>query len=315
MEKQKPLISVIMPVYNGQKTVAGSINSILEQTYNNLELIVIDDGSTDKSGEIINNIDDNRLNYKKIKHTGAPTVPRNMALKMAKGDFIAFCDQDDIWYPEKIEKQINAYNNCEQKEKIGIIFCSTDQLNISGEKIGENPAPFDGYLEKEDAFKEIVYGNFITACSAVVPKNVFRKVGLLDTKLHGNDEYDLWLRITNKYGVLAVPEFLCAWLDTGTNFSKDKTKLYRENEKIFNKMLAENPEDKTIKLGYSRNINRIFTSQTLTGDFNKAREYKKRLLKANPSLKARIGAYLFTISPSFTQKLMKYYQDRGKISL
>ena len=106
MRNNNPLVSVIIPVYNRVKYIYDCLESVLTQSYRKLEIIVIDDGSTDGTGSEIKKIQDKRIQYIYQENSGHPGMARNSGLKKAHGDYIAFLDSDDIWQPEKIEKQI-----------------------------------------------------------------------------------------------------------------------------------------------------------------------------------------------------------------
>ncbi len=106
MTRIKPLVSVVVATYNRSNLLKETIASILNQTYNNFELIIVDDGSTDDTEDMVSSFQDKRIFYIKIKNSGRPAVPRNVGIKKAKGKYIAFCDDDDFWVEEKLEKQI-----------------------------------------------------------------------------------------------------------------------------------------------------------------------------------------------------------------
>ncbi len=258
-------VSVITPVYNGSQTIKESINSILNQTYKNIELIIINDGSTDDSENIIKSVNDSRIKYYKIKNSGSPARPRNFGIKKSTGDFIAFCDQDDVWYPEKIEKQIKSYNLSNNKSKIGIIATSANVIDKKNNVIDTFLRKLE-YIPSPESYKKILLTNYITTCSVIVPRKIFNEVGFLDENLVGVDDFDLWLRITKKYGVLVLPDILCAWRNLPQSLSSNKTKLYLENEKIFDKLELTDKDD-YIKLGHKKNLNRILISGILNKDY------------------------------------------------
>ena len=109
---EKELVSIIMPSYNTGKFIEETINSVINQTYNNWELIIVDDCSNDNTDEIVKSIKDSRIVYLKNEKNSGAAVSRNKALKEAKGRWIAFLDSDDLWKREKLEKQINLSSLC-----------------------------------------------------------------------------------------------------------------------------------------------------------------------------------------------------------
>lgn len=146
------LVSVIIPAYNRETTIKRAILSVLNQTYKELEVIVVDDCSSDKTEAVVNSITDQRLVYYKLRYNSGACVARNTGVKIAKGELIAFQDSDDFWYPEKLEKQIkylesNSYEfiSCSFFRKtdtesvvIGNCICPTDRVSLWCKLINKN---------------------------------------------------------------------------------------------------------------------------------------------------------------------------------
>lgn len=150
MDNQFAKISVIMPVYNGESFLLDSIRSVLDQTYKNLELIIIDDGSTDGGKDIIFDIKnrDNRVKYLYKDNSGQGSA-RNLGIKNSEGSFIAFIDSDDVWEKEKIEKQILFFEN---NKDANFLFC--DSICFGDDRflgrLGSSfSAPFSGFVIKK----------------------------------------------------------------------------------------------------------------------------------------------------------------------
>ena len=305
-------VSVITPVYNGEKYLEKTVFSILAQDYE-LELIIIDDGSTDKSSQILKSIQDGRIKYNYQKNTGKPVGPKNKGIGLAAGDFIAFCDQDDIWYKEKLKKQIAEYEAIEDRGNIGIIVCSTDLIDEKGKKIGQNKLTGE-VLEQGKAFERLVCGNFISACSTIVPKKVIEEVGLMDESLNGVDDYDLWLRICRKYGILIVAEPLCAWRKTREALSADKSRLYEENEKIFEKLEALDKTD-IVKIGHGKNIMRIIVSSILSDKDKKANQYIAKTSLYPVSVKGEYIIKLYRKNKQICKVALQFLRLVGRVSL
>ncbi len=305
-------VSIIMATYNGEKTARESIDSILAQTHRDLELIIIDDGSTDDTVTIVKAISNKRVKLLSQKNSGSPAAPRNAGIKVATGDFIAFCDQDDIWYPQKLEKQLEVCEHVEHLGDVGIIFSSADLIDKNDNKVDENITKFSGLISATEAHKMMLEGDFIIACSAVVPKRVMDEIGYLDEKLIGVDDYDLWLRITENYGVLAIPEKLCAWRQTSGALSANKAKQYIRTEQIFAKLGDKSSE---IMVGHGKNMLRIIMASLLTKDYGTARDYLKKV-KAYPlSQKAKLIVGVSGLSIPLGRMLVSFLQKKGIVSL
>lgn len=117
MTNNKPLVSVIVSTYNRIELLLETIDSILKQTFSDFELIIVDDGSTDNTEQQVKEIEDSRIRYIKIPNWGGPAVPRNIGIDNSIGDYLAFCDDDDVWFENKLEKQLKHFEN---QEIIGV---------------------------------------------------------------------------------------------------------------------------------------------------------------------------------------------------
>jgi len=198
---KKPLVSVIIPVYNRQNLIQRSIFSVLNQTYTNLEVIVIDDASDDCTSDKVKQISDVRLKCYRNANNKGPSASRNIGIKMAKGEFIAFQDSDDEWYPEKLSKQINRIMN--SGVKTAAVYCGMEFHDyITGKKIGENT--------RETNFRK----NFTSGSHLLTPANVtilIRKrvldeVGYFDERLHASEDTELAIRVSRLYDYSFIAE-------------------------------------------------------------------------------------------------------------
>ena len=136
-----PLVSVVVATYNRADLISETLDSILNQTYKIFELIVVDDGSSDNTEEIVKRYSNGRINYIKTDNWGGPARPRNIGIKQSKGEYIAFCYDDDIWLPKKLEKQIKCLDNSDN----GMVFSMHKQFgftSIFSNYFGIGPLPF-----------------------------------------------------------------------------------------------------------------------------------------------------------------------------
>ncbi len=181
-------ISVIIPTFNRAKFLERTINSILKQTIKPNEIIIVDDGSTDDTKQICNN-----LNVKYIyQNNKGVSSARNRGIKEASNDWIAFCDSDDIWHNEKLEKQINFH-----KQNLDILISHTDEIWKFNDKIikkKRHQAKPSGYC-----FEDNLSSCKIGASTLLLHKIILDEVGLFDEDLIACEDYDLWLRILLNY--------------------------------------------------------------------------------------------------------------------
>ncbi|MAZ15766.1 MAG: hypothetical protein CL535_05465 [Ahrensia sp.] len=208
--------SVIVAVYNGAKTLTQTIESILSQTYDNFELLLIDDGSTDESKNLIEKyLEDERVKYFK-KQNGGVASARNFGIARATGEVIGFCDQDDQWLPQKLEKQIPLFSDPD----VGLVYSWVD-IDRHGKRECSTPG-FEG-----ECFEALLNRNFVSCCTAMVRRTVLNQVNGLDEsrELHGVDDRHLWLKVAriSKLAVAKTP--LAIYFIHGENYSLDNKKM------------------------------------------------------------------------------------------
>jgi len=220
-----PLISVILPVYNGALYLREAIESILNQTYTNFEFIIINDGSKDNSEEIIKSYNDNRIIYISQKNIGlAATL--NIGIKISKGKYIARMDQDDISLPERFEKQIDFLEKNKDYDILGTwakIF--PDKTNKRFHKHPTDNIKLKYFL---------LFNNPFVHSSVMIRKSVFEKIGLYseDKNRQPPEDYELWSRIARVSKIANIPEVLLNYREVSTGMSNDKLNPFLEKVKI-----------------------------------------------------------------------------------
>ena len=201
MTSLSPVVSVVIPVFNGARFVRSAIESVFAQTHRPIEVIVVDDGSTDDSVEVIAPFDEVILLRQQNRGVGAA---RNRAIERSTGEFIAFLDQDDWWFPDKLKQQLDVFA---QDERIGLVHTAVSYFNdASGRFVGLlNPEAHTDELIDE-CFDRLILGNGLYNSSVAVRRSLLSKVGTCDLSIPGNtvQDYDLWLRCarTSRFGHL-----------------------------------------------------------------------------------------------------------------
>ena len=192
-------ISVIIPTFNRAETLSRAITSVLNQSYRNLELIVVDDGSTDGTAGIVHTFDDKRISYYYQENKGV-SAARNLGLSKALGRLAAFLDSDDYWLPSKLEQQVKFMH------QTGFRICQTRELWIRG---GKRVNPMDKH-EKPSGW---IFENSLELC-LISPSCVLIEMDLVqdgycfNEKLKACEDYDLWLRISLRHPVGLLPSAL-----------------------------------------------------------------------------------------------------------
>jgi len=193
-------ISVIVPTYNRADLISETIESILNQTYKNFELIIVDDGSTDNTEEMIRKFKDSRIKYIKTDNWGGPARPRNIGIKKARGEYIAFCDDDDMWDKRKLEKQIPHFQSSK------IVGVASDAILIGDtpyyrkKNYGRSKL---GYVDYQ--YIDILNGNKIMTSSCIVKRKILEKVRFFDENRDFCfiEDWELWLRMA-RFGLFRV---------------------------------------------------------------------------------------------------------------
>lgn len=223
-----PTVSVIMPTYNYGRFIERAIRSVQLQTYQDFEIVVVDDGSTDGTEEIVRRIDDKRIRYIKHPKNKGGNVARNTGIRAADGNYIAFLDSDDEWLPKKLALQIQMFS--QSAKNVGMIYTGLNVIDVSGKK----PSHIELPKASGQIFHLLLRGNYITGggSSAVFKKECFETVGLFDETLPSGQEWEMILRIAKKYEINYVNEPLVKYYVHGSNTDSHPEKVIRGQELI-----------------------------------------------------------------------------------
>ena len=195
--KNLPLVSVIIPVFNAEKYIGETVTSVLKQSYDNFEIIVIDDSSTDGTTGILEKMaqSNNKIKYFKIKHSGRPAIPRNYGIKKAGGEYIAFLDSDDLWTKDKLEEQIKFLQKYPNLIFVYSISVTFGEVNIFSPYYEVLPLLHKAATTREELISK---GNPVTCSTVLVRKDIINSVGGYDEdpELKAVEDYDLWLRLS-----------------------------------------------------------------------------------------------------------------------
>ncbi len=204
-------ISVVIPAYNAERTLRSTLESVLAQTYGALEVIVVDDGSTDGTESTVKDYaEQGRIRYIK-RENGGIAAGRNTGLKACTGDYVALLDHDDLWDPDKIEKQLAFIG----KSGADFVYCYVRRLGLDGE-IHEFPVE---KLQGESAMDDLLKQNWIYSSTVLFKRSILDSVGLLDETFRYCEDWDYWLRIASVARIECMPEVLVTRRDQPTSFS------------------------------------------------------------------------------------------------
>lgn len=205
-------ISAIIPAYNSQDFILDAINSIKNQTHPVDEIIIIDDGSTDNTQQIVENIR-GEIKYLKQKNQG-PSAARNAGIKIAKGDWIAFLDADDQWTIDKIEKQLTVLSH---SPELHLIAGDMQEIGIANELITQSVLAKHSLLEQfqanqslaiNNALAKLVTKNFIPTGTVLVKRTTLIEAGMFNSAIRFGEDLELWAKIAAKHPITCMPEIL-----------------------------------------------------------------------------------------------------------
>ena len=199
-------VSIILPTYNREHLLRRAIDSILGQTYQEFELIVIDDGSTDQTEKVVKSYEDGRIHYYKLEQNFGPAHARNVGIQAAVCDYIAFHDSDDVWCKEKLQKQMQVLQKV--SKQVGIVYGCCKYYGLAGE--------IDYFPHKEIPMEEkrgfiypkLLEENLIGMPSLLVRRECIKKVGMLNENFRSLEDYEWLLRLSKLYEAEYIDEIL-----------------------------------------------------------------------------------------------------------
>lgn len=199
MTVDDPLVSVVVPTYNRPDFLVKTMRSILDQTHRNIELIVVSNGKNDENKEAVKHIGDARVRYVDQDNSGGPSSPRNHGMRLATGKYIAVCDDDDLWLPDKLEKQITAM---QADPACGLCYTHMTFFDETGKEWSDSRG--------QTNFDNLRYRNEVPISSVVIRADLFHKLGGFDeSKIVGDSEdYEFVLRYAHDTKLIFIDEKL-----------------------------------------------------------------------------------------------------------
>ena len=216
---KQPLISVVITTFNRKNLLKETLDSIQRQSFTDFEIIIVDNYSEDKTKNFILNHPNKKIRFYQNKNDGIIAINRNFGIKKAKGKYIAFCDDDDLWETDKLHRQIDYIKH----HNISLCYSNAKSFNDNGiicEKCVRR-------VVKKRHYKELLWGNYIPNSSVIVLKKCFKDLGMLNEENKIREDYDMWLRISEKYLIGGLDESLISYRIHSKNnaFSRNKETL------------------------------------------------------------------------------------------
>jgi len=274
-----PRVSVVIPTYESEKTLARAIDSVLAQTYRDFETIVVDDGSTDGTDEVLNSYGE-RIRVIRQDNRGT-SAARNTGILAARGKYVAFLDSDDFWMPNKLELQLKLL---EKNPEVGIVFSDTIYL------FGTRQARYFDFRKPRagHVYADLFIDNFVGITTAIVRRECFKVAGMFDESLSTSEDHDMCLRIARSFKVDFVDEPLAVAVVRKGSVSKNETKLQEDNIALRKKALRQNPillrtlSSDTVKRVFYSLYRRLSILYLRKGSTKRARERLKEYIATLP---------------------------------
>nr|WP_246722809.1 glycosyltransferase [Aliikangiella sp. G2MR2-5] len=273
--EQAKLVSVVLPTQNRAFCIERAVESVLNQTYQNIEVIIIDDGSTDNTAEIVKQWQ-GKVSYHFEKCDGASKA-RNVGIKMAKGDYLAFIDSDDFWERDKLRQQVELL---EKNPELGLSFTNGVIINENG-KEGRKYEVIPHTGDAVFGLKEVLEDPYFGLPTVIVKKEVIGKVGLFDEELKTAEDLDFFMRVALHFKVGYLHNKLVKIYVTEGSLSSDDTS-YEDNIKVVTRFVETNKKA-CLDAGFDvesalSNINYEYAKSLLWMGRNKAA--RERLIEA-----------------------------------
>lgn len=229
------LISCIITTYNRKNTIKRAIDSVLNQTYRNIELIIVDDASTDGTFEYVAELygDDDRIIYIINEENTGVSEARNIAVKSARGSWIAFQDSDDEWLPEKLEKQVALIDDSDKE--IGLIYCKWKVLFQDGRELEWPASHIPDWYKSGYIFFPLLHSSLVSTQTFLLKKEIFQRVGGFDPSCKAAEDWELCTRIAEQYKLILCDEVLVNVYESIVSVNKNRREILRTYCRVYQK--------------------------------------------------------------------------------
>jgi len=228
----EPLISIITPTFNRERTITLAVESVLAQSYKHWELLIIDDGSLDGTGDRLSSyLEDDRIQYHFQENQGQ-SIARNQGLQHARGAFVCFLDSDDLWTPGKLEQQVALMK---AHPEVDILHGDEVMIDEQGRELSrENMRRYSGRIARQ-----MLADNSVSINTVMVRRECFATMGGFSGRYGVADDYDIWLRFSARFRFLYVPEYWGYYRVMPDQISTHKDRRFSANERIVRDFIEE----------------------------------------------------------------------------
>ncbi len=283
-------VSVIIPTYNRAEYIADALRSALSQHYQDFEIVIVDDGSTDGTRDIVAGFDDPRIRYL-LKDNGGVSSARNLGIRESSGEYLAFLDSDDIWFPDNLAKKVSVLD---AHPDAGLV-CSDAYLfdGSTGTMLGRrwhdhgSPDRIDPRKAARAPFKQLLKkGCFITPQATLVRRSVFARAGYFDESLRTHEDWDLFTRVAKLYPICLVDVPLLKIRKHDGNLTASWRNMYRSAVTVLGRapysLLLNRAELRLLNQRLARTHFSYGKSQILAGEIEAGRKKLRQAIATRP---------------------------------
>lgn len=297
------LISVILPTYNRGAILAEAIESVLYQTYRNIELIIVDDGSRDNTVEVLRSLNDSRIRVVRHEKNKGAYCARNAGIHLARGRYIAFQDSDDRWVASKLREEVDLIQD--SGKEIGAVYSRLEKTFLDGRRVC---IPDETFSLKDGNLSDVFLRGdfFITLQALLIKKECFEIVGLFDENLSLLGDMEFLLRFSRLYDFLYNNHVRIFSRVSQDSHSQNNAERLKSRDYIFQKHIKEFKKDPKI---FAKNAYIIGNAYALRGDMEKARPYLRTAFIRSFFTVKYLAAFLFSFigSPKLYRKAAALY--------
>jgi len=297
---KSPEVSVIIPVYNQAKFIDKAIESVLKQSYQDFEIVVVNDGSTDNSESTVKGFIDFRIRYICHSDNRGISAARNTGIRASRGKYITLLDADDEFLPEKLDMQVELLRS--EPSDVGVVCAWSFNIDKNGDYISKRYLPRKGgYI-----FEDLLSANYMSVPALLIRRECFEKVGLFDNLLNGQEDWDMWIRIAKYYKFALIKIPLAKRRIHPNRISYDLERKNVTANRIIKKYMNELKSRQSIHSRHYLYIGFRFCQ------LGKMRDGRRNLLKAISLYPFCTNCYIYIIGSLFGAKLFLYSVNIAK---
>jgi glycosyltransferase involved in cell wall biosynthesis len=308
----KPLVSVVVPAFDAAANIRQTLNSVLAQTYQEIEVMVVDDGSSDATGAIVEDYVERDARFHLIRQRNAGVgAARNTAIRKARGKYIAPLDADDFWFPEKLEKQVACME--QSGYGTGLVYCWSTSIDDQGGFVTSCSHTVEGSLRQALILRNVVGNGSVPLFRA----SALERVGLYLTRTEqgeaqGCEDWDLYLRIAENFVIRVVPEYLLAYRQASSSMSASAEAMAASFAVVMSRARERNCDlpNSIFRWSAGNFYSHLVQNSYHWGYYDRCLRYLKEAVRADPALLLTTGIYRRSIGSLLNATM----GSRGKYS-